>query len=515
MTDTIHYKNADSLEGVYIPKSYQFERDINTEKFEYSREYSEYYDKDANENYTCEDIVTLLNSAKGQKEVLNMIVHFKNIQCKRLDVLDSYSHGKNYGILHGKRRIEKTKADYRIVHDYGGYISRFATSYVISKPITYTYNGSKDDGDTNDLKDIEEINKNNDVDNLNYELAYDCSVFGRAFEFHYRKKNDSCDYIAKIDPRDIFVIRDRTVESKIIASIHCPTYSGLFEPVIYTDDKIYYLNKIDLNKPTLAINNVVKNPYGQVPIVEWWNNRYREGDFEKQIASIDAYDAGQSDTANYMSDLNDALLVIQGDIKDDIGHLEDMKDANILILENGINANGQSIPSSAGYIYKQYDVSGVESYKSRILDDLHMLSGIPKITDESFNTPSGIAMQYKTFGLRQIKETKVNYFSKALKKRYQIIEVMRKRNGGKSIDSKSIGFSFHENLPSDIWLEIKSYIDSGGQVSQETLRENTSFTNPIKEQERMDNEEDRREGLSPEEIAFKRLTTQKSVKDDE
>ena len=33
-------------------------------------------------------------------------------------------------------------------------------------------------------------------------------------------------------------------------------------------------------------------------------------DFEKVIPLIDLYDNAQSDTANYMSDLNDAMLLV-------------------------------------------------------------------------------------------------------------------------------------------------------------------------------------------------------------
>ena len=34
--------------------------------------------------------------------------------------------------------------------------------------------------------------------------------------------------------------------------------------------------------------------------------------FEKQLPLIDIYDAAQSDTANYMTDFNDAILAIEG-----------------------------------------------------------------------------------------------------------------------------------------------------------------------------------------------------------
>ena len=56
----------------------------------------------------------------------------------------------------------------------------------------------------------------------------------------------------------------------------------------------------------------------------------------------------------------------------------------------------------AQYIYKQYDVSGVEAYKTRIAKDIHTLTNTPDMTDENFGgQQSGEAMKYKLFGLEQ------------------------------------------------------------------------------------------------------------------
>src|SRR5690625_5644461 len=55
-----------------------------------------------------------------------------------------------------------------------------------------------------------------------------------------------------------------------------------------------------------------------VPIIEYENNRFREGDYEDVLNLIDLYDASQSDTANYMTDLNDAMLKIVGSLDLDV-----------------------------------------------------------------------------------------------------------------------------------------------------------------------------------------------------
>ena len=204
---------------------------------------------------------------------------------------------------------------------------------------------------------------------------------------------------------------------------------------------------------------------------------------------IDAYDAGQSDTANYMSDLNDAMLLIKGDLEAlglSASDIAKMKNANTLLLQTGISANGQQTSADAGYIYKQYDVNGTEAYKNRLANDIHRFSRIPNLEDDRFNaTSSGIALLYKMIGLEQVRKDKETFFTKALRRRYELISNIHKAINKPLIEANKLTFTFHPNIPQDVWNEIKAYIEAGGVVSQETLMNNASFTDYKTEQGRI------------------------------
>ena len=258
---------------------------------------------------------------------------------------------------------------------------------------------------------------------------------------------------------------------------------------VYTKDQTITYKPYTTNAVRLTVDTTTKHEYRDVPVVEWWNNRYRMGDFESEISLIDAYDAGQSDTANYMSDLNDAMLLIKGDL-DALGlsasDIAKMKDANTLLLQTGISANGQQTSADAGYIYKQYDVQGTEAYKNRLANDIHRFSRIPNLEDDRFNaTSSGIALLYKMIGLEQVRKNKETYFTKALRRRYELISNIHKAINKPTIEASKLTFTFHPNIPQDVWNEIKAYIEAGGVVSQETLMNNASFTDYKTEQERI------------------------------
>lgn len=477
----------------YVYKSQEFERDLDRDVPDDRVDRLEFGDN-ANDVFLYDDADDLAMTERGRKDLRQMLDTFLSDQVDRLDKLKSYTEGQNWTIMHGRRRIESFKADYRIAHDYGRYISTFITGYLLGKPVTV----STDLEGSDDLKDLAEIDRTNDSDALNYNLAFDMSRYGRAYELEYRADDEtdlfgkSKDRIAQIDSNEMFCIYSADVSKRLIGALHCPEYNGKLYPVLYTDDYKYTFEPMKPDRLVLSEPERKQHFYGEVPVVEWWNNRYRQADFENVIPQIDALDAAQSDTANYMSDLNDAMLVVKGDIKSSELTKQDIRDmaiSNTLILENGIGTDGRQTDLDAKYIYKQYDSTGSEAYKDRLVNDIFKLSNIPNLDDGSFGTASGIAIQYKLIGLRQLGVTKANYIKKALRRRYRLISNIHRQLNDTEIDVNELNFTFHENIPEDIWSEVNAYISANGKISQQTLQEIASFIDEQKENDRLQKEE--------------------------
>ena len=477
MTETTH--NADDIlqEGQYIPRSYQFERDIEPATLEKREDFLQFSDK-ANVHYMFHSAEKLIEKDKEPEDLKKMVAGFFGDQIERLQILESYSNGNNYTILNGRKRLEPEKADYRIRHDLGGQASRFFTGYTVGQPISI---GSSEID--LDLTSVDNFNSYNDIEALNRELVYDASRFGRAFELHYFDEFEQ-PAVALIDAKEMFTVRSADVKKEIIAAVHCPIYNGKLFVTVYTNEEIVSYDN-DWKETDRKIN-----PFKMVPVVEWQNNRERLGDWEKGIPIIDAYDAAESDTANYMSDLNDAMLVVKGDVESTGMNASDimkMKQANMLVLESGVGHNGQQTNLEAGYIYKQYDVNGVEAYKSRLIKDFFRIVGLPNLQDDAtFSATSGIAIRYKLVDLQQVASVKRGFFVKTLKRRYKLLQALSENlKGFEAVDANSLTFTFHENLPTDVWAEIQSAINSGMDISQETLMESASFTDARKEKSRL------------------------------
>lgn len=493
-------------EGKYIPKSKQFERALDEDALvttTHGRIKNIQFGDQSNIDFYATSADEVLKGSGDREPLLPEFLRiFFGEQVSRMDILYGYGEGKNYTVLNDIRRAQSSseKSDKRVAHNWGGYISEFATSFMLSKPVTVLYRTDDREVEASaETKMIQEVNRANQADRTNYDLGLDASIVGRGMEIlHYSKDGDPQYRFTRIDPREAFIVRSANLERKPLLGVYCPVYNGQVHMVVWTETERYEYHPFDNNpgaelEPELR--GVSPHNFDGIPLNEWRNSRDRTGDFETEIPLIDAYDSAQSDSVNYMNDFNDALLVISNvDIDKVMGNnlpIREMLDANMLILEgqrSGVVGEGSVAKPEADYIFKQYDTNGAEANKNRILQDLFNLTGIPDMHSLNKNRQSTESYQNKYVGVKQLKHRKEQYFSEALRNRYRLLQNAMSANNEGSYDFRNLSFRFHENAPTDVWSEIDAYIRSGGELSQETLRENASFTTHEEEEKRLEAE---------------------------
>lgn len=491
-----------------------FERDLESKKRReaiYRRDAVEVYKYDG----TARDLLDNID------DISDFITHHIEAQRPRLQMLDDYYQGLNYNVMRSdNRRREKHLADNRVAHDFASYIADFINGYCFGHAIQVQSEKEMTQNAINSLHDI------NDIDSHNRSIGLDLSIFGRAYEYIIRNQDDEV-RIYKTNAKDTFVIYDTTVQQNSIAAVRYWKVSEDKDTDMYhidfiTDQATYFFVaskstnlKISERKPPEL------HSFGKVTVTEFSNNEKRRGDFEKVIPLIDLYDNAQSDTANYMSDLNDAMLLIKGNI--------DLGDENVVRLQKEANVFHLDPPQyedadqkvnegnvDAEYIYKQYDVNGVESYKDRISRNIHMFTNTPDMTDENFSgNQSGEAMKYKLFGLEQRTAIKEGLFRKGLRRRYKLIgEIMSVNRELDKDNIKDLVFTFTRNLPKSLTEEMQMYVNAGGEISQKTLMSLVSFIdNPQQEAERIKQEQEEKIKHS-DELMFNDLTDNSQQNDD-
>lgn len=445
---------------------------------------------ESNLHYRYSSLEELLAHPEDLAAMIND--HYNN-QVPRLEILDDYYKARNTNIIKNRRRKEKGKADHRPAHNFAKVLCTFDVGYNTGKPI-------KVESDNKELQPVlESFDELNDIDGLNSELWLDMDKYGRAYALQYRNQKDE-NRIALSNVFETFCIYDTTIDRQLIAAVRYPKASftansdGMkINPILYTDQEVIYYQTTTINAIKLIEARRESHSYKEVPIEEHSTNRFRQGIYEDVLSLIDLYDAGQGDTANYMSDLNDALLLIQGDIAGSNLTTEDaikQKDANMLLLQSGVDIDGKQTSVSAGYIYKQYDVNGTEAYKKRVQSDIHKISNVPDLADENFSgVQSGEAMKYKMFGFEQMTAVKQRLFEKGLKRRYRLL--FNSKNQTKEVDNSELKLRivFSPNLPKAIKDELEMLTNAGADFSQQTLLGLATFVDSVTaEMDRVKNE---------------------------
>ena len=439
--------------------------------------------------YRYESIEKLLENTH---EIRRMFEDFTKVKRPRLDRLDDYYMAENTDIYARTQRtdIDETLSDHRVSHAFAPYISSFITSYTVGNPPTIEH----DDESLADL--IRTFDDLNDINAHNYEVCTDSSIYGEGFELMYRNHDDK-DMVVLVPKLNAFIIYDDTLQKNEIGSviIRQVVRDGETKTILtlYSDRFIYESMPLeDTESDKVVFGEPRPHPYGEQPLNSFKNNRFGIGDYERVIPQIDAYDNAQSDTANYMTDLTDAILAISGAVNPDLDVQEviSLKKARLMILEDSVDAYGKFHPSKAEYIYKQYDVAGVEAYKKRLENDIHKLSYTPNFSEENIggsSSLSGEALSYRLVGLNQVRKIKETFFSRGFIKRYRMLARANQLEIGSALK-----ITYHPNLPKAVLEELKSYTAAGGRLSTGTMLSLLSFVeDPDQELEAIQEEEER------------------------
>lgn len=395
------------------------------------------------------------------KEYHERFEDYRNNELPRLQRLYDYYDGK-HDILHKKNRTSE-KADAKVVSGYASYISTIATAYFLGKPISY-----KADEGLKEYDRLSEYLATEEEQKTNFELALNTSIFGKAYELLYI--NNAKELKSKcLDTRDVFVIKDNTIDKNIIGAVRfgldkieankIEVTLEVYDSTTVTTYKYFVTSNYEAKDLSNAKNKIKRRFHGfnSVPIIEFLNNKNQKGDFENVITYIDAYNTAVSTSVDDLTDFSDAYLVLKnlgGTTAEDI---EELKRNKVFMVQGD---------GDAKWLIKEVNDTYSQNVKDRINDDIHKFSFTPDMGDEKFSgNTSGVALEFKLLPLEQLGSQKEMYFKDSLNKRLQlIIDYL-----GLSIKPTDIQKIFTRNLPRNI-KEISEIMKNlKGLVSDETI----------------------------------------------
>lgn len=392
--------------------------------------------------------------------IRRMVYKFRQCDLPRLIKLKDYYLNKT-DIL--KRvQADELKPNNRVVHPFSQYITDTLCGYFMGEPVTYS--------SEEDIDELKMVFEYNDEQNENMELAKNCSIYGRAWEYMYVDEDGSIRFTV-IDTQEVVPVYGETIENELVAVIRFYNQYNVIKDQeetvveVYTDDHIYRY-KASVTLDTLQLISDQPHYFGCVPFVEYKNNDDMTGDFEGVMSLIDAYDALVSDDLNDFEYFVDAYLALYG-YTADAEDIRKMKENRVLLMD---------ADTKAEWLVKNGDSAGVETTKQRLEKDIHKFSKTPNSNDENFGgNTSGVAMKYKLLGTENLASIKERKFKKGLQRRLEIISFIFNLTRKGSLDWLGVDITFTRNLPvneSDIATMVQAL---KGIVSNKTLLSQLSF----------------------------------------
>lgn len=400
------------------------------------------------------------------------------------DLITSHEQGlaritklRNYYLGHhsieSRQKSSSAAANNKVVCNHAKYIVDVGQSYLAGNPVMYTAR------DGVDIEAIKDAYFRQDIAEIDSTIVNYMSTFGSGFELIYADDMaEANSYV--LDNSCAFVCYDNTAMQSELCGVYYYKRYDLNNAVkgivcyVYTADEVI---RFETNSDNyLALQEVERKPhyFGCVPMIEYVNNRQRQGDFEQLISLIDAYNTLQSDRINDKEQFVESFLFLKN-IEIDSEQAKKLREEKILLGYED---------SAAQYLAKVMSESDIEVLRDCIREDIHRFAMVPDLTDSDFgNNLSGVAIKYKLMGFEQHITNKERYFRRGLVKRLQAYANFYATKGSmQAIEMSDVSILFKRNLPANELENSQMVNNLRDIVSNETLLEQLEFVEDSKEE---------------------------------
>ena len=416
-----------------------------------------------------------------KKELVLKLIREHEKQIPRFKKLKKYYLGE-HDILSKQRA--KNKPNYKPVCNHAKDIADTSTGYFMGNTISYS------NSEDTDIDELLIAFDNAEVDESDHDNALDMAIYGVAYEYVYARENENILDIKSLEVENTFIVYDDSIEQQPLFGVYYfkrkenKADTETYQAVIMTKQFVYSIVLEGKEKGVISDKPVPHN-MGDIPIIEYKNNKYSIGDFEQQIGLIDSYNSLTANRINDKEQFIDSILVLYGarlgdDEEESIKAMESLAEHKLLELHPEARAE---------YLSKTLNENEVETLRNAVKQDIYTFSHIPNLTDENFaGNSSGVAMEFKLLGLEMITKIKQRYYVKGLKKRIKLFANYLGLTQI-AIDANSIIPHFSRSLPKNL-LEISQIVSNlDGKVSQETLLSQIPFVeDPTSEIEKVNEE---------------------------
>ncbi len=403
------------------------------------------------------------NSEINSINLSNWLIEYKNSIMLTRKMLGDYYDGKNKIV---KQNAVQGRPNYSINVNMAKYITDVATGYVFGKPVSYS---TDKDGCKSILDKITALNKANYSEELDYHIGGDMSTYGIGYQLIYPDKNElSGVKFKRLDPVKTFMVCNNSIEEKVFCAVYFHDYieNKQYKTRVYVWDKdyIYIFNGFG---SSFSISSKTKHYLGQIPVIESLNNDDGFGDFQTVIGLLDSLNLMISNNTDDLQSISNSILAVTGGKlgEDEIKQINRYKVANL------------PIGADMRWIIKNSNSEGVFGQIKYLLNFIFQISMVPDLSDDAFaGNLSGVAMQFKMWGIDQLWTSKIRKYKTCLYKRIRL--ALRILGCGENL-ADEIQINFYRNLPENMAQDYEIAKNLTGVVSLKTILKNLSIVQDV------------------------------------
>ena len=403
--------------------------------------------------------------------------HNHEVKNRYEPLYDAYT--SDHEILHDPAK-PKYKPDNRVVVNFPKYIVDTMNGFFIGNPVKIV----AEDEAVSDY--VEYLDRYNDQDDNNAELAKICSIYGKGHEMYYTdEESELC--ITYLDPKEAFMIYDESIIERPLFFVRRYVDREGFEYGSISDETS--VRNFKVTGGLRWLDEWTPHYFPGVPATEYVENGERQGIFEPVMSMVNAYNKAISEKANDVDYFADAYLKV-------LGTTVDNDDVQFIRDNRIVNFEGDgSDKIIAEFMEKPNSDTTQENLLERLERLIFQISMVANISDENFGTASGIAMKYKLQSMSNLEKTKERKFAAGMNRRYQLLF----GHPASKVPADAwiqLQYKFTPNIPANLQEEAQIASQLEGIVSHETQLKVISAVENVKgELDKI--EEENKEAMTP------------------
>lgn len=343
------------------------------------------------------------------------------------------------------------------------YITEVHTGYFLGIPPALAY------GEAAAGERYAALSRDLDLPHLYFDLGRDLSICGAGFALVWAERSGV--RVCRCDPCDCFAIRSGEAGSPLLAAVRLfAGGKGETRGVLYTAERLI---PFVWDGTGVTLGTAEENLLHTIPLLPFYNNCQGVGDFEMVTGLVDAYNVLLSGALDDMQSVANAFLALYGMQGTTQRDIEQANRSRILSLSEG---------GRAEFVVKNLNHEALGQLEVNLRRSILQLSMTPDLCDEHFaGNSSGVALQYKLWGIEQVRAAKERTFTDGLRGLLAVLTAGEQLMG-RNIDLTGGMATFYKNLPQDNSALAETLLSLSPVLSAQTILENLPWVTDVQEE---------------------------------